>query len=53
MARFGIPQGQFLQVLARVEPYSEEYARDRAAEMKEQLAKQDVGVAIGHLPETG
>jgi putative ABC transport system permease protein len=46
MARFGIPQGQFLQVLARVEPYSEEYARDRAAEMKEQLAKQDVGVAI-------
>ncbi len=46
MARFGIPEGQFLQVLARVEPYSEDYARDRAAEMKEQLSKQGVGVSI-------
>ena len=46
MARFGIPQGQFLQVLVRVEPYSEEYARDRAAAIKEQLAKQGIGIGL-------
>ncbi|MBP6472355.1 MAG: ABC transporter permease [Chloroflexi bacterium] len=46
LARFGIPQGQFTQMLVRVEPYSEEYARDRAAAIKDQLAKQNMGVAV-------
>jgi len=46
LARFGIPQGQFTQLLVRVEPYSEEYARDRAAAIKDQLTKQNMGVAV-------
>ncbi|MGB5061018.1 MAG: FtsX-like permease family protein [Candidatus Promineifilaceae bacterium] len=46
LARFGIPQGQFTQMLVRVEPYSEAYARDRAAAIKDQLAKQNMGVAV-------
>ncbi|MBE2222182.1 MAG: ABC transporter permease [Anaerolineae bacterium] len=46
LARFGIPEGQFTQMLVRVEPYSEAYARDRAAAIKEQLAKQGKGIAV-------
>ena len=46
MARFGIPDGQFVQLLVQVEPYSEEYARDRAAAIKDQLARQGVGVSL-------
>lgn len=46
MARLNIPQGQFVQLLARVEPYSEDYARDRAAAIKDQLAKQGIGVSL-------
>ncbi|MCA9952640.1 MAG: ABC transporter permease [Anaerolineales bacterium] len=46
MARLGIPQGQFFQLLVTVDPYSEAYAKDRAAAIKDQLAKQDVGVAF-------
>ncbi len=46
MAHFGFPEGQYVQLLVQVSPYSEEYARDRAAAIKEQLAKQDVGVSL-------
>ncbi|MCB9422962.1 MAG: ABC transporter permease [Ardenticatenaceae bacterium] len=46
MARLNIPQGLFVQLLVRVEPYSEEYVRDRAAAIKEQLAKQGIGISI-------
>lgn len=46
LARFGIPEGQFTQMLVRVEPYSEDFARDRAAAIKEQLAKQGKGIAV-------
>ena len=46
LARFGIPPGQFTQLLVRVEPYSEDYARDRAAAIKDQLSKQNIGVAV-------
>lgn len=46
MERFGIPEGSFLQLLVRVDPYSEEYAKDRAAAIKEQLGKQGVGVSL-------
>ena len=46
MARFGFPEGQFIQLLVQVEPYSEEYARDRAAAIKEELAQQGVGVSL-------
>ena len=46
MARFGIPEGNFFQLLVRVDPYSEDYAQDRAAAIKEQLVKQGVGVSL-------
>lgn len=46
MARFGIPQGQYVQMLVQVTPYSEEYAKDRATAIKEQLEKQDLGVGL-------
>ncbi len=46
MARLGIPEGLFVQLLVQVEPYSEDYVRDRAAAIKEQLAKQGIGVTL-------
>ncbi|MCZ7669129.1 MAG: ABC transporter permease [Chloroflexi bacterium] len=46
LARFGLPEGRFTQFLVRVEPYSEDYARDRAAAIKAQLAKQNLGIAV-------
>jgi putative ABC transport system permease protein len=46
MARFGFPEGQYVQLLIQVEPYSEEYARDRAAAIKERLAQQGIGVSL-------
>lgn len=46
MARLGIPQGLYNQMLVRVEPYSEDYARDRAAAIKERLAKQGIGIFL-------
>ena len=46
MARLGIPQGLYNQMLVRVEPYSEDYARDRAAVIKERLAKQGGGIFL-------
>lgn len=46
MARFGFPEGQYVQLLVQVSPYSEAYARDRAAAIKEQLAKQGIGVSM-------
>lgn len=46
MTRFGFPEGGYIQLLVQVSPYSEAYARDRAAAIKEQLAKQDIGVSM-------
>ncbi len=46
MARFGFPEGGYVQLLVQVSPYSEAYARDRAAAIKEQLAKQGIGVSM-------
>ncbi|MCB0036009.1 MAG: FtsX-like permease family protein, partial [Anaerolineales bacterium] len=46
MARFGIPQGRYLQILVQVEPYSEDYAKDRATAIRDRLAKQGLGVAV-------
>lgn len=46
MARFGFPEGQYVQLLVQVAPYSEDYARDRAAAIKDELAKQGVGVSL-------
>jgi len=46
LERFGIPEGEFSQLLIRVEPYSLEFAKDVASEIKDRLAKQNVGVAV-------
>ena len=46
MSRFGFPEGQFIQLLVQVAPYSEAYARDRAAAIKDELAKQGIGVSL-------
>jgi len=46
MERFNIPKGEFVHLKARVEPYSLEYAKDIASEMKQKLAKENIGVAV-------
>jgi len=45
MERFNIPKGEFTHLKARVEPYSLEKAKAVASEMKQRLAKEDIGVA--------
>lgn len=45
LEQFGIPKGKFGSVLVRIEPYSEEYAREVATAIKERLANQGIGVA--------
>ncbi|MEM7797920.1 MAG: FtsX-like permease family protein [Chloroflexota bacterium] len=44
MARLGIPESSYNQLLIQFEPYSEEYARDRMIEVRDHLAKQNVGI---------
>ncbi len=46
MSRLGFPEGRYIQLLVRVDPYSEEFAQDRAAAIKEELAKQGIGVSL-------
>ena len=45
LERFGIPDGEFNQLLVRVEPYSDARAREVASEIKERLGKEGVSVA--------
>jgi putative ABC transport system permease protein len=42
--RFGVPQGQFQQILVRVKPWSTEHAREVASAIKDRLGKQGIGV---------
>lgn len=53
LERFNIPEGEFNQLLVRVEPYSPEFARQIASEIKENLGKEDirVGGAIYQDPD--
>jgi putative ABC transport system permease protein len=46
LERFGIPDGEFNQLLVKVEPYSEDFAREIASEIKSRLAKAGVGIAF-------
>lgn len=46
LARFGIPPGLFAELLVRVEPYSREYAEEVTGEIRDQLAKQGIAVAV-------
>jgi putative ABC transport system permease protein len=46
LERFGVPTGEYGQLLVRVTPYSDDLAREVASEIKDRLAKVGVGVAI-------
>lgn len=46
LERFGIPAGQFNQVLVRVTPYSDDLARIVGSKIKDRLAKQGIDVDI-------
>ena len=45
MERFGMPQGKFSTVMVRVTPYGAEHAKQVASDIKDRLARQDIGVA--------
>ncbi|MCG3208989.1 MAG: hypothetical protein FOGNACKC_02602 [Anaerolineae bacterium] len=46
LERFGIPAGEYNQLLVQVSPYSDELARRVASEIKDRLGKEGVGVGI-------
>ncbi len=46
LERFEIPEGEFGQLKVRVQPYSLEFAKEIASEIKNKLAKEDIGVAV-------
>jgi putative ABC transport system permease protein len=46
MERFGVPSGKYLGLLVRVTPYSADYAKEVAANIKDKLSKQGIGVAL-------
>ncbi|MFQ5614429.1 MAG: ABC transporter permease, partial [Anaerolineae bacterium] len=46
LERFGVSSGEFGQLLIRVTPYSDDYARQVASDLKDRLFKEGVGVAI-------
>jgi putative ABC transport system permease protein len=45
LERFGVPDGEFASLLVRVKPYSADYAKEVASQIKDRLAKQGIGVA--------
>lgn len=46
LERFGIPDGEFNQLLVQIEPYSEEFGREVASEIKDRLGKEGVSVGV-------
>jgi putative ABC transport system permease protein len=53
LERFEIPEGEFVHLKARVEPYSLEFAKKVASEMKQRLAKENIGVAVTFYQDPG
>lgn len=47
MERFGVPQGEFQQIMIQVTPYSTEHARSVASEIKDKLSR--LGVSVGTI----
>ena len=45
LERFNIPDGEFNQLLVQVDPYSDDFARKIASEIKDRLGKEGVSVA--------
>lgn len=46
LERFNIPDGEFNQLLVRVEPYSDDFAREVASAIKDRLGKEGLSVAV-------
>ena len=46
LERFGIPKGEFNQLLVQVEPYSDDFAHEIASEIKDRLGKEGVSVGV-------
>ncbi|MCL4297149.1 MAG: FtsX-like permease family protein [Anaerolineae bacterium] len=46
LERFGVPDGEFNELLVRVEPYTEDLARAIASEIKDRLGKEGVGIGV-------
>jgi putative ABC transport system permease protein len=46
LERFNVAEGEFNNLFVRVTPYSAEFAREIASDIKDRLAKEDVGVAF-------
>ncbi|RMF05686.1 MAG: ABC transporter permease, partial [Chloroflexi bacterium] len=46
MERFNVDNGEFGGLLVRVQPYSREFAREIASEIKDRLAKEGIGVGF-------
>jgi putative ABC transport system permease protein len=46
MELFDVPRGEFTQLIVRVSPYSPELAREVASEIKDNLSKERIGVAV-------
>ncbi len=44
MERLGIPAGKFNSAYIQIEPYSEDYAKQVATDIKDRLAKLDIGI---------
>ncbi|MBE7550797.1 MAG: ABC transporter permease [Anaerolineales bacterium] len=53
LERFNIPEGEYNQLMVRVSPYSAEFARDRASELKDRLAKEGIGVGFTSYQDPG
>jgi putative ABC transport system permease protein len=43
---FGVPRGEYSQIIVRVAPYSAELAHQVASESKARLSKEGIGVAV-------
>jgi putative ABC transport system permease protein len=46
LERFNVPEGEFVNIKARVTPYSLEHAKQVGSEIKDRLAKEGIGVAV-------
>jgi putative ABC transport system permease protein len=53
MERFGVEEGTFSQLLVQIKPYSSEFAKEVASEIKDHLAKENVSVAATYYQDPG
>ena len=51
MERFNVPEGEFGNLFVRVTPYSAEFAKEIASEIKDRLGKEGVGVGFTSYQE--